>query len=419
MKIEQRLLSSLFFSIIVFTVLISLFFTDLLPVYSNFIGNVFLSMPKLIFALILFSAFVFLFLILLALFSIKSKKGKIIKARIQELSETLFNELLQKLPSMSLVEVKKQLKYTKIQYAGELKMQFCKKSLKYIDFIDETLETKWLQLESLLEAEKRVELESDEAESDEELLSEVDETVLNSIQNGIEQQNAILPEDNLEELEQTETVNPLEIIEDLEVVDQASLEEEINLLDELEAANEEPELEVAALEELEELEELDEYEELEELEVIDDLEELKSKDPYPELLNMLNKRPIYLATSNKTFISAETDNFATVDNIFAEDLCLGTEYTRSYAPFDEDFAFVPVKLDFQVSSEAGELLPVQKDDFAMTDFCAEKKLISDLTSDSDDTIIEKDGVYTISENISYKQDVQDSALKALIDSILK
>ncbi len=426
MKTAQRILLSLIFSVVIFTVIISLSFTDLIPAYTALIENLYLNQPKSIFVLILSGAFLALFLIVFLGFSLGSKKAKAIREKIQKESDSLFNELLAKLPLISLTELQKQLNYSKVRFAGELKMQYCKKSLRYVKLIDETIESRWLQLESLLEAQKRVELESDETEGDEQLLSEVDETVLNSIQTGIENQNSILPEKQLEVSEQSESINPLEIIEDLESVEEnaVSTEDNIDLLEELESTESAENSQIDEIEELEELEELEEIDDLEELESIDETDSSKIHDPYPELLSMLNKRPIYIATSNKTFISAETDDFATVDNIFAEDLCLGTEYTCSYAPFDEKFTFIPVQLDLQVSSEPGKLLPLQDSgSFSMTGFCSEKKISAELSSDSnlaaDSAIVEKDGVYSISDNVSYQNVVQDSSLKELVESILK
>lgn len=426
MKTAQRILLSLIFSVVIFTVIISLSFTDLIPAYTALIENLYLNQSKSIFVLILSGAFLALFLIVFLGFSLGSKKAKAIREKIQKESDSLFNELLAKLPLISLTELQKQLNYSKVRFAGELKMQYCKKSLRYVKLIDETIESRWLQLESLLEAQKRVELESDETEGDEQLLSEVDETVLNSIQTGIENQNSILPEKQLEVSEQSESINPLEIIEDLESVEEnaVSTEDNIDLLEELESTESAENSQIDEIEELEELEELEEIDDLEELESIDETDSSKIHDPYPELLSMLNKRPIYIATSNKTFISAETDDFATVDNIFAEDLCLGTEYTCSYAPFDEKFTFIPVQLDLQVSSEPGKLLPLQDSgSFSMTGFCSEKKISAELSSDSnlaaDSAIVEKDGVYSISDNVSYQNVVQDSSLKELVESILK
>ena len=426
MKTAQRILLSLIFSVVIFTVIISLSFTDLIPAYTALIENLYLNQSKSIFVLILSGAFLALFLIVFFGFSLGSKKTKAIREKIQKESDSLFNELLAKLPLISLTDLQKQLNYSKVRFAGELKMQYCKKSLRYVKLIDETIESRWLQLESLLEAQKRVELESDETEGDEQLLSEVDETVLNSIQTGIENQNSILPEKQLEVSEQSESINPLEIIEDLESVEEnaVSTEDNIDLLEELESTESAENSQIDEIEELEELEELEEIDDLEELESIDETDSSKIHDPYPELLSMLNKRPIYIATSNKTFISAETDDFATVDNIFAEDLCLGTEYTCSYAPFDEMFTFIPVQLDLQVSSEPGKLLPLQDSgSFSMTGFCSEKKISAELSSDSnlaaDSAIVEKDGIYSISDNVSYQNVVQDSSLKELVESILK
>ena len=423
---------SFIFSVVCFTVFISLSFTNLIPAYSALIDSLLLAQTKINAILIFSGAFLVLFFIFFAAFSLGTRKAKAIRLKVQEESDSLFKELMEKLPLMSLTEIQKQLNYSKVRFSGELKMQYCKKSLRYVKLIDETIESRWLQLESLLETQKRVDLESDDSESDEELLSEVDETVLNSIQNGIEHQNAILPEEKLEELKQAESINPLEIIEDLEAVEQNDIlseEESINLIEELDSTEAAENAETAEsddtqIEELEELEELEEIDDLEELEPIDEVEEKKIHDPYPELLSMLNKRPIYIATSNKTFISAETDDFATVDNIFAEDLCLGTEYTCSYSPFDDNFTFVPVQLDLQISSDSAKLLPVHnKNSFNMTGFCSEKKTVSELTSagesESGEAIIEKDGIYSISDKLSYQNVVQNSSLKELVESILK
>lgn len=439
MKITQKILLSFIFSVVFFTVFISLSFTNLIPAYSALIDNLFLTQTGINSILIFTGAFLLVFFLFFAAFSLGSRKIKLIRSKVQQESDSLFDELLDRLPLMSLAEVKKELNYSKIRFAGELKMQYCKKSIRYVKLIDETIESRWLQLESLLEAQKRVELESDEEESEEELLSEVDETVLNSIQT----QDV----EELEEFNQAEPLNTLKIIEDLDAADEGSdfyEEGRINILEELdstestetakitESAENSQIEELDEVEELEELEELEEVDDLEELEPVDELEETKNHDPYPELLNMLNKRPIYIATSNKTFISAETDNFATVDNVFAEDLCLGTEYTCSYAPFDDNFTFIPVRLDLQLSADSadssdfadsGKLLPVKNQtSFSMTGFCSEKKTLSELSSasegESKGAIVEKDGIYSISDNVSYSEIPQDSSLKKLVDSIL-
>ena len=140
MKTAQRILLSLIFSVVIFTVIISLSFTDLIPAYTALIENLYLNQPKSIFVLILSGAFLVLLLIVFLGFSLGSKKAKAIREKIQKESDSLFNELLAKLPLISLTELQKQLNYSKVRFAGELKMQYCKKSLRYVKLIDETIE---------------------------------------------------------------------------------------------------------------------------------------------------------------------------------------------------------------------------------------------------------------------------------------
>ncbi len=298
--------------------------------------------------------------------------------------------------------------------------------------------------------------------------------------------------EELEELEEPEFINPLEVIGELEEIDdfdESTDKSNFNVVEQLEEADEnleeleelveyesEPvdneELEELVEEELlegetdsidgDELEELvengpeeqkefegleeDELEELSELcddaddieeiedaddvEEIEELEEIDYKDPYPELLVNLQDKPVYSADSNLTFISSLNDNFANVENIFAEDLSIGTEYIHELRLMNSDFTFVPVKLEFVLDEKSlenkelddksiDEPLPVDSEScFSLTRFNENQQDAVELEEDSVSTIIEVGGVFSIAEGLSYEGVQQDQSFKALVNSVI-
>ncbi|MCQ2591230.1 MAG: hypothetical protein MJ188_00475 [Treponema sp.] len=193
------------------------------------------------------------------------------------------------------------------------------------------------------------------------------------------------------------------------------------------------------LAELEDVENPDDVEDLEEVEEAEELEELEDLEPAdsnvsplrPSLMNVIPPKPVYSKNSEKTFIGAESDDFATVNNVFAEDLCMGDEYVNVSTQSHETASnFVPSSLDFIPDTDLQELESLdecteneKKDNsisknpfFSMTTFGQSQEIISVLNAD---TIVETDGVYSIIEDVSYDNIVQDPDFKALVDSVLK
>ena len=242
-------------------------------------------------------------------------------------------------------------------------------------------------------------------------------------------------DENLEELEEltepeavTEPEGIIaepELVEDIEEVEAAKdvVEEEAEVVTEPEELIEEPEEvpEVEAVDEVEEIEELDNMDDdIEEIEEYEELEELDYRDPYPELLESLKNKPVYSADSNLTFISSLNDNFANVDNIFAEDLAIGSEYIHTISVTDTNFSFKPVKLEFIIDKNGiEELLPVDADTgFSLTRFSENQQDSVELEADSVSTIVEVEGVYSIAEGLSYENVQQDQSFKALVNSVI-
>ncbi len=228
--------------------------------------------------------------------------------------------------------------------------------------------------------------------------------------------------DEAEELsEEPDTVEELtEAVDDVEELDEAEEIEEAEELDEVEELTEEPE----------EIEELDEVEELEEeVEEPDDLEELEELEGIPEsekntlgfddaaIRAIIPPKKEY-SPSDDTYFA--TENFATVDNLFAELLHLGSE-VNVYKVKKQPVEFTVYKIP-PVSEPIEELSGAN---FAMTGF---GENISDdveelepalvIPEGPDDAIVEEDGVFSISDKLEYTNVIQDPDFKNLVDSIL-
>ena len=267
----------------------------------------------------------------------------------------------------------------------------------------------------------------------------------------------------LEEVEEiAENLNSEEEFEDLEEL----AEEEVTATGENEDANEglspldeaSPETELEDLTPLEEPTPLEELTQLEEIPVI-----------IPQIFNtefLLKNQPKYEYTpSDETYFASE--NFATVDNVFAEEICLGSGIKIKDEIIPIEFKYFELKKYFENPSEkpsenqettelqienktAAELqnvtnqketqspqseelqneieelseeVPVQKEStyYSMTNFAenlTDETPILDAAEIPENAIIEEDGVFSISQIKDYEKMGQDKDFKSLVDSIL-
>ena len=145
--------------------------------------------------------------------------------------------------------------------------------------------------------------------------------------------------------------------------------------------------------------------------------------------------------SNETYF--ESDKFATVENLYAEELKLGNfmPYFKKgaaiieikYYPLPVYEAETPVSEEPQIEEqpvgesqleepqveELTEEIPsyLPEPDFSMTSFG--DNLSDDVPElQEENVIIEQDGVYSIAENLEYTDVVQDADFKSLVDSVL-
>ena len=287
--------------------------------------------------------------------------------------------------------------------------------------------------------------EIDEAEEVEELAEDVDE--VEELAEDI---------DEVEELEEPEEVE--ELAEEADEVEELAEEaEEVEeLAEDIDDAEEVEELaeDVDEVEELEEeVEDLDE--EVEELDGEEELEELESaEDEVDALIKSMAPPPLDFVPSNETYF--ETENFASVENLFAEELKLGnldpyfmkgastieitiyplpdyetSEQTEEAAeetePQVEEVSEVqeePEVLDTveeeasveELTEEVPDYLP--EPDFSMTSFG--DNLSDDVPELQEENVIieQDDGVFSIAENLEYTDVVQDEDFKSLVDSVL-
>ena len=290
--------------------------------------------------------------------------------------------------------------------------------------------------------------EIDEAEEVEELAEDIDE--VEELEEPEEVEELAEEADEVEELaEEAEEVEELaEDIDDAEEVEE--LAEDVDEVEEVEELAEEAD----GVEELEEeVEDLDE--EVEELDGEEELEELESaEDEVDALIKSMAPPPLDFVPSNETYF--ETENFASVENLFAEELKLGnfdpyfmkgastieitiyplpdyetSEQTEEAAeetePQVEEVSEVqeePEVLDTveeeasveELTEEVPDYLP--EPDFSMTSFG--DNLSDDVPELQEENVIieQDDGVFSIAENLEYTDVVQDEDFKSLVDSVL-
>ncbi len=271
--------------------------------------------------------------------------------------------------------------------------------------------------------------------------------------------------EDAEELEEPEEIEDVEeLAEDVEDLDEVEeLTEDVDEAEEVEELTEEVE-DLDEVEELaEDVEDLDEVEELtEEVEETDDVEELTGEaeeveedadelevfeeyvEPAPFnafMANLAQTKKEY-KPSNDTYFAS--DKFATVENLYAEELKLGNfddviNKTKT-SPLEIKFFPIPAYSKDEIIEETETLEISEKSentdksefveelteevpsyldepDFSMIGFG--DNYAQDIPElEAANAIVEEDGVYSIAENLEYTNVVQDPEFKELVDSIL-
>ena len=303
-----------------------------------------------------------------------------------------------------------------------------------VDEIEEVEEIKDVDEIDDVEALEEVDEINDVDEIEEvEEIKDVDE--IEEAEEVLEERDEIEPVEETDEIEEAE---PLEETvqevsgedEPVEIVEAASEEIEVieeNEADSVESLDEVEELEDIEIEKTDETVDVDISEEFGDLSEVGDLEELEDDGISLENSAITQTEPEYhYEESNRTFVSASSDDFASCDTIFAEDLCIGSHYTPDTKNISKDFNFVVYIPDFTPDHDfdmelaaADELLPEEGKFFSMTGFAENELPVSELEEiEENPAIVEKKGVYSISENIECSHLELNPEFKELVDSVL-
>ena len=392
--------------------------------------------------------FITIFLVTYLLFSFSSDPVTVTKKKIRSIQLGIIQEYIAEKKEVDWNRIGEQIQFRKKEILDRLKKDLLKKSGKNREKIEELLENGWNDLVNVFTSRsQKSQTNSVQTQvpgfSMEELRRMI-EDVLKNVKLPVESvvqspavepaAGAASPADEVEEIEEVEELDDAEPVEEVEEVDDAEPVEEVEEIEEVEELDEaEP---VEEVEEIEEVEELDDVEPLEGLEETEPLEELPEYDefgpdndsPVEEKKNTFYSVENLFPDKHEYFEDVESfirsDRFASVDDLFAEEIALGSGVIQdnNHSSKIMDFKITKVSEIYDTLSELEEVtVPESKPYFAMTEFAKNDREIKDLQAAEADTevIKEKDGVFQISENMDFSSPVYDKSFKALVDSVLK
>ncbi len=277
--------------------------------------------------------------------------------------------------------------------------------------------------------------------------------------------SAVPVEEILEDVEEVEEIEEIEdaeeVLEIAEAVDEIDEVEELSDMEEIEEIEEiedaEEVLEIAeAVDEIDEVEELSDVEEIEEVEEIDEIDEAEEVLEIAEAVDEDEVIEIAQAIELDCLINDQkpeeekitdvyiiSENFPTVDNLFLEELCIGgfeiqtKKEPINFTVYNLDFSVPETKKedyedpleDFLEEIEEADISetiqnPVLSDikftnQFSMVSFGMNLGNIQELQQIKEDTIIETEGVFSISDDLDYSKVSQNIDFKTLVDDVLK
>ena len=420
-----------------------------LKVSGVYTSDIFELSQEVIFLIYLVIA-ITLFLISFLLFNIKGDTMAELKKKVRRIQYGVIKEYLDNRENVEWEKVVKQIQSRKNDLSKEIIKSVRLHSKNRSKELEELLDKNWDDIFAVLlpKTENRSEAAAVTKEDIRQMLEEVlKETKLNVNLANVSQpviKKKAEPVEEIEEVEEAEPVEEIEeveeaeSVEEIEEVEEAEPVEEIEEVEEAEAVEEIEEVEeTEPVEEIEEVEEVEPVEEIEDIEVVDDIEELEKHTPDPFMLASVLTPPINyeFKESNDSYI--ENGLFPTVENLTADCLQLGDKYILPNPKSIESVKFTLYKLqqynsentqESESLEELSELESLPEDAnqdmfitnnyFAMTQFGANNNDVTDLESINASSIVEKEGVYSIAENLQYSDVEQDLEFKKLVDSVL-
>ena len=410
------------------------------------------ELPRELEYLIYASVFMTLLLLAALLFNLKRDYLAVIKSRIKKVQFGIITEYLENKEKVEWSQVARQLENRKSELSEEIKKSIGGKSKKYSKEVDAYLDSSWEEIIGLLKAQTGGEENSAATAggaSIEEIRRVIEEVLkssklnvnVNSVPQVQEVSSVPEPVEDLEE--DLEAVEEIEPVEEIEEVEEAEPVEEIEEVEEAEPVEE--------IEEVEEAEPVEEIEEIEEAEPVEEIEEVEETSGVPEpveeqeeeleeLEEFVIDQPDLEEPGAHFFVSND-------DPRFHEDYYIGelssqgspVEYSQESEPLTFDFIVEPP--EFFIKTEEVESLDEVEEEvedledapasqeayFVMTRFGQNEEPVIELKGDKEeansaqnsDTIIEQNGVYSISQNLSYTNVFLNQEFKTLVDSVLQ
>ena len=432
------------------------------------------ELSKEIILLIYVSIFITILLFVFLIFSFKRDPLLVLKKRIKKIQYGIIKECIDSEDKLEWGQVAKKLKSRRNDFTLEilksLKVNSKKKKKELEDFLNQN----WTEIFSIFDDKAAAQTTKESSTSTElteasleEIRRVLEEVLQNTKVNVASVESIALPVktkesdvvDDVEDIEEIEDAEEVvddaeeiedaeEVIEDAEVLDDVEeIEEAEEVVDDTEEIEDVEEV-VDDAEEIEDAEEvLDDAEEIEEAEeVVDDAEEIDDVKSDMDAISLLLNQPacVYHPNDENYFCS---EKFATVDNIFAEEMVIGAEISKITAiPNTEEIIKVyslpelteqpkenlPKVEEPEVDQASLELDEVEE----LTEEVPESNIHSyysmitfgdnlavdtpelEAVTPAENAILEENGVFYIADNLDYKSVKQDKDFKALVDSVL-
>lgn len=437
---------------------------------SLVVPNSFFELSNEFIYLIYLSIFISLFLVIFLIFSLKKDSVYVLKRKIRKIQFGIIKEYLENKEKIEWKNVAVQLKARNEEITKEIKKSLGRKSKYKSSEIEDILQKSWTEVIDVISSYSPDAISTTSARNISQNAATVaptgtansNSTVTQNSQITIEQikhvMEEVLKSTTLNVSSTTTKVLPGQNVNKIPVASAAPVEEILEDVEEVEEIEEiddaEEVLEIAeAVEEIDEVEELSDVEEIEEIEEIEDAEEVleiaEAVDEEEvievaqaiELDCLINDQKPEEEEITEVYIISE--NFPTVDNLFLEELCLGNfEIQTKKAPinftvYNLDFSVPETKKedyeepleDFLEEIEEADISetiqkPVLSDvkftnQFSMVSFGMNLGNIQELQQIKEDTIIETEGVFSISDDLDYSKVSQNLDFKTLVDDVLK
>ena len=406
------------------------------------------ELSKEIILLIYVSIFITILLLVFLIFSFKRDPLLVLKKRIKKIQYGIIKECIDSEDKLEWGQVAKKLKSRRNDFTLEilksLKVNSKKKKKELEDFLNQN----WTEIFSIFDDKAAAQTTKESSTS-----TELTEASLEEIRRVLEEvlQNTKVNVASVESIalpvktKESDVVDDVEDVEEIEEAEEVLEDaEEIDDVEEIEEAEEV----VDDAEEIEDAEEvLDDAEEIEEAEeVVDDAEEIDDVKSDMDAISLLLNQPacVYHPNDENYFCS---EKFATVDNIFAEEMVIGAEISKITAiPNTEEIIKVyslpelteqpkenlPKVEEPEVDQASLELDEVEE----LTEEVPESNIHSyysmitfgdnlavdtpelEAVTPAENAILEENGVFYIADNLDYKSVKQDKDFKALVDSVL-